>query len=370
MGRGETEPGGSTLVKKILLTILQVTVTVVLLWFVFHDPHKRADMMRAIRGADVRWVLAGIAAAVLSPMVGVVRWGLLLRAQGIAMRWGRVAQIYMIGTFFNLFLLGSTGGDALKIFYALRDNSARGKRAGAILSVVMDRMLGLLALILIGVIFVSLRYRWLTSTPRSAALLASFGTILGLASAGFIVGITVVAFNLADKLPASLPGRSKVLELATACRLCMQEWPATLGGFLVSIVGHASFFFTYYFAALAVHANVKFWDISALMPIVNTIVSLPISLSGVGVRETLFVDLLGDLCGVSAGKAAPTSMIGFICSVIFYGLIGGVVYLLFRTHEPAAPSDLIGLEEQLERQVEKDATQQTAPILPPARPAA
>lgn len=345
--------------KKVLLTILQVTVTAVLLWFVFHDPHKRADMARAIRGADLRWVLAGIVAAVLSPIVGTVRWGLLLRAQGIALGWVRVAQIYMIGTFFNLFLLGSTGGDALKMFYALREPSARGKRAGAILSVVMDRMLGLLALILIGIVFVSMRYRWLTSTPKSAALLASFGTILGLASAGFIVAMIVVVFNLADKLPASLPGRSKVLELATACRLCVREWPATLVGFLVSIVGHSSFFFTYYFAALAVHANVRFWDISALMPIVNTIVSLPISLSGVGVRETLFVDLLGDLCGVGAGKAAPTSMIGFICSVIFYGLVGGVVYLVFRTHEPAAPSDLMHLEEQLERQVDKDTARQT-----------
>lgn len=347
--------------KKILLTLLQVTVTAVMLYVIFRDPHKRADMASAIRGADVRWVLAGIGAAVLSPIVGTVRWGLLLRAQGIALGWVRVAQIYMIGTFFNLFLVGSTGGDAVKMFYALREPAARGRRAGAILSVVMDRMLGLLALILIGIVFVSLRYSWLTSTPKAAALLASFSAILGLASAGFATAMIVVIFNLADKLPESLPGRSKVLELSTACRLCGREWRATTAGFLVSIVGHSSFFFTYYFAALAVHADVKLWDISAIMPIVNTIVSLPISVSGVGVRENLFVDLLGDLCGVGAGKAAPISMIGFICSVIFYGLAGGLVYLMFRSHEPAAPSDLLNLAEQLERQVDKDATQHTAP---------
>ncbi len=345
--------------KKILLTVLQVTVTAVMLYFIFHDPHKRADMANAIRGADLRWVLAAIGAAASSPLVGTVRWGLLLRAQGIVLSWMRVAQIYMIGTFFNLFLIGSTGGDAIKMFYALREKAARGKRAGAILSVVIDRLLGLLALILIAIVFVSLRYRWLTKTPESSALLASFATVIGLASGAFICAGIVVFFNLADKLPAGLPGRNKVLELSTACRLCVQEWRATVAGFLVSIVGHSSFFFTYYFAARAVHAKVTLWDISTIMPIVNTIVSLPISVSGLGLRETLFVRLLGDLCGVSAGKAAPTSMIGFICSVIFYGLVGGVVYMLFRSHEPAAPSDLMGLEEQLERQVDKDVTRQT-----------
>ena len=43
--------------------------------------------------------------------------------------WIRCAKLLMIGTFFNLFLLGSTGGDVVKIFYAMREN-ARDK-AGA-----------------------------------------------------------------------------------------------------------------------------------------------------------------------------------------------------------------------------------------------
>lgn len=345
--------------KKFLLTLLQVTVTAVMLYVIFRDPQRRADMAYAIRGADLRWVLAATVAALLSPLVGTVRWGLLLRAQGIVLGWGRVAQIYLIGTFFNLFLVGSTGGDAVKMFYALREKAARGKRAGAILSVVIDRVLGLLALILMAIVFVSLRYRWLTTTPQSTALLASFATVLGICSGAFVLAAAVVVFNLADQLPQSLPGRSKVLELSTACRLCVREWRATIAGLAVSIVGHSSFFFTFYFAALAVHAEVKFWDIATIMPIVNTIVSLPISVSGLGLRETLFVRLLGDLCGVSAGKAAPISMIGFLCSAIFCGLVGGVVYLFFRSHEPAAPSDLLHLEEQLERQVDKDTARQT-----------
>lgn len=356
--------------KKILLTLLQITVTVVMLYFIFRDPQRRADMANAMRHADLRWVLAAICAAGLSPVVGTVRWGLLLRAQGIVLGWGRVAQIYMIGTFFNLFLIGSTGGDAVKMFYALRENAARGKRAGAILSVVIDRLLGLLALILIAIIFIALRHGWLTGTTKSSALLASFVAIIGLASGALIFAGVVVVFNLADRLPAALPGRAKILELSTAGRLCAQEWRATLAGFTVSLVGHSSFFFTFYFAAMAVHAKVKFWDIAAIMPIVNTIVSLPISMSGVGIRENLFVDLLGDLCGVPAGQAAPISMIGFIASVIFYGLAGGVVYLLYRSQDDAAaaPGDLLHLEEQLERQVEKDTTRQNGPVLPPARP--
>ena len=79
----------------------------------------------------------------------------------------RVSEFYMVGAFFNLFLLGSTGGDAVKAFYVLRESPPE-RRAGAILAVIMDRLLGLLALILLAAVFISFRYSWLTRTPEAA----------------------------------------------------------------------------------------------------------------------------------------------------------------------------------------------------------
>ena len=89
---------------------------------------------------------------------------------------------------------------------------------------------------------------------------------------------------------------------------------------------------------------------SVVLPIVNTFVALPISMSGVGVRETLMVRFLGDLCGVPQEKAVPISIIGFLCTVIFYGLVGGIVYLFFRSEAGAVPAHVEEVEAAMENE--------------------
>ena len=49
------------------------------------------------------------------------RWRRLLRVQEINLGWWRTLRVYLIGAFFNLFLLGATGGDIVKIYYAMRE---------------------------------------------------------------------------------------------------------------------------------------------------------------------------------------------------------------------------------------------------------
>ena len=67
--------------KKILVTALQLIVTVTLLIWVFHDPHQRAQMVTALRAADYRWVAAGVLAYLMVEIAAAVRWQILLRVQ-------------------------------------------------------------------------------------------------------------------------------------------------------------------------------------------------------------------------------------------------------------------------------------------------
>ena len=46
--------------KKTLLTVLQLAVTIGLLWWVFHDPVRRREMLEAVKLADWRWLAAGV----------------------------------------------------------------------------------------------------------------------------------------------------------------------------------------------------------------------------------------------------------------------------------------------------------------------
>ncbi len=65
------------------------------------------------------------------------------------------------------------------------------------------------------------------------------------------------------------------------------------------------------------------------MPIVNTLTALPISLAGIGIRESLFQVLLHDLCGIPAGVGAAIGSLGFAMRAV-WGLPGGVLLLRYR----------------------------------------
>ena len=77
-------------------------------------------------------------------------------------------------------------------------------------------------------------------------------------------------------------------------------------------------------------------EILAVLPIILTIASLPISLSGVGVREGLFQNVLASLFGTPESLAVMISITGFLI-VVFWGLVGGCVYLVYRPTGGLAP---------------------------------
>jgi uncharacterized membrane protein YbhN (UPF0104 family) len=63
------------------------------------------------------------------------------------------------------------------------------------------------------------------------------------------------------------------------------------------------------------------------MPLVNTVTALPVSFGGVGVRETLFQELLGNLAHVPPAIAAVSASLGFVIQAS-WGLLGAAVFLV------------------------------------------
>ena len=332
--------------KKTLITTLQVAVTVFALYWVFRKPETRAGMVTALHNGDFHWLFAALAIAAVPPICATARWWLLLRVQTIHLTIKRAFQLYMVGMFFNLFLLGSTGGDAVKLFYLLRERPEPRLRAGAFMSVVMDRLLGMVALIILSAGFVLARYHWLTQTRATAGWVNGFLVILAGILGGIAFAFIAAQSTLLERLPAKLPGRTIFIEVSAAIRVYTRAWQTSLACIFISFFGHAAMFITFYFAARVMRAGVAFWDVTVVMPIINTYVSLPFSLSGIGVREQLFTTMLGDLCHLAEDKAVLISLIGFLCSTVFFGLIGAVMYLFYRGEAGAPPSHVEEVEAQ------------------------
>lgn len=328
--------GALRLVKKTIATLCQFVVTVALLYWLLHDPQKRADMWHALVHAKRGWFLLGIAVYAGVEVLGALRWQVLLRVQNIHLPFWRVFQLFMIGVFFNVFLPGAVGGDVVKIFYLLKET--RQQKAAAFLTVLMDRLLGLLALIGITAVILGPHYREFLETPATKALLVTLVFIMANAVGAILVSIVIISFGWINHLPQRLPGRAKLIEISAAYALYGRAWKSSLAGFLLSAAAHGLYFTTFYFAARAFTESVTWLNMMTVMPVVAVITSLPISISGVGVREGLFEKLLGDLYGVGAEAAVLISLTGFLIIVI-WSAVGGIVYLFYR------PSEHVGLTQ-------------------------
>lgn len=60
--------------KKILVSVFQIAVTIAVLWLVFHDPHKRAQMANALAKADYPWLIVAIVCYIVVEIAAAARW--------------------------------------------------------------------------------------------------------------------------------------------------------------------------------------------------------------------------------------------------------------------------------------------------------
>ena len=322
--------------KKYLLPVIQILITVGLLCWIFRDPEQNRKMLEAIGKAKsdggLWWFLPGIAALGVAILLQTWRWMILLSVQEITVSFSRALRIILSGLFFNLFLLGSTGGDVIKIFFIMRETPD--KKAGALLSVFIDRVVGVLALAVVSAVVILARWGELWNSARMGVLTVAL--ILG-GSLGFIFAAWLVdRLNLTSKLPHWLPMHDKMVEAAAAFSQYAKAGGAVGKAFLLSLPAHLLNFSTFYFAAKAFGAGLSLIGVFCVMPIVSTVTALPISLGGAGVREGLFITLLGALYATPKEIAMSISISGFLM-VVFWSLAGGVFYLLYRSSSPGGP---------------------------------
>jgi glycosyltransferase 2 family protein len=329
--------------KKIVVTLLQLAVTISLLIWVFHDREQRAQMAAALRMADYRWAAAAILAAYIVQLSAAVRWHILLRVQHIQLTPPRLAGLFVIGMFFNQFLPGGTGGDIIKSYLLLKETE---HKAGALLAVIFDRLIGLVALVTITLTLVSLRFDLLSRTPETRRLLWLLFLFLGSSVAALAGSFVISGFNLFHLLPHKFPGRDKLIEISAAYHLYARHWLATLLAFAASLVAHLATFSAFLCVAYAFHAGVKLVDFFAVLPIERTLTALPISFAGLGLREQILQVLLHNLCGVPVAIAKLIGTMSFLV-ILVSSAPGGIVYFFYR---PSGVARRVGLRE-MEREV-------------------
>ncbi len=277
----------------------------------------------------------------LTILLGIARWRMVLRVQGFDLSWSRTAEISFVAHFFNSFLLGSTGGDLMKAYYAARETHH--KKTEAVVTVFVDRLLGLWAMLLFAgfMMLPNLTLLFSHSQFRSLALL-----ILAMLAACSVV--VVVAFwggvsrgwSGARNWLRRLPKGEWVERSLDSCRKFGREpffVTRTLG---VSMILNAICVLQVLVLSRGLGLTIPPVVLFVAVPMIICISALPITPSGLGVRENLFVFMLAESSlGVPDTAALSLSLLAYAGS-LFWSLVGGLVYSMFKERHHLAKEEL------------------------------
>jgi len=286
------------------LLALKITVSALLLTFVLRKVGLQ-NILSHLRNMDLRFFFLSSVVYLLTLVLASLRWGILLK---VSQPRKKLFSLCLIGSFFNHFMPGAVGGDAVKAYYLYKETGHGGSSIG---SVFLDRYVGYCALLSIGLVSGIAAYsdlktiglHWLTPSLFILFLAGSllfFGLRIGRRFKALADFYDYFHDTLRDRRAI---GKALLLSLMIQVLTILEIELISLG-----LGQHPSFTALFVF-----------------VPLIISVMAVPISISGLGLREGAFVVFFG-LTGISAEASMAISFLWFL-SVATGSLPGFVEYM-------------------------------------------
>jgi glycosyltransferase 2 family protein len=324
-------PQRASATRRHLLLALKILVSLVLLALLFWTVDV-ARLWATARGASLVWLAIALAVYSVSVMASTWRWHRLLRAQHVGVRPRWLLGSFLVASFFNNFLPSNIGGDVIRISDTAKP---AGSKTLATTVVLMDRGLGLMALVLVAAVGAS------AAGAIHPAVLPIWWPVwlwAGFLAAAAVSAPAVFAPNGFSRLlrpltilhPEWVGGRIRKLTEALA-RFGAQ--PGALAGCFAGAVFVQATMVVFYFAvAYALHLNVTLSELSVIVPISFVVQMLPVSFGGFGVREATF-----SIYFIRIGQPKEAAILMSLVAqalILLYSLSGAAVYVSRGQHRP------------------------------------
>lgn len=317
------------------------------------QPRVEVGIITMLNAANPMLIIGAFAVMPITFLCTTLRWHRLLRALGVHMTLMRALVLNMVGAFYNTFMPGSTGGDVLKAYYAAKQAPSR--RTAAVMSVIIDRILGLLTLIILGGAMAATQYAIAEdrTTPVATSCLHVAIVAVVLLSATVIglwltynpwlrrkLGISTL-LNRTGGVAAKLRKMLEVMELYRR-RPGLIVW-----AILITFPVHLTVVVSALLAGKAFGLPIASGYYFIVVPVIVLAGAIPISPQGVGVMEA-FAFYLTRPAGTTLNQALALTM-SIRLVAIAWNLVGGLFVLRGGFHAPD----------------EKEQAELEAPTLPP-----
>lgn len=321
--------------------LAKIAITAGLLWLLFRNHRLTTAILPhlGLLGSNVGWTLAGIACALACFYFEALRWRVLLRGQGYEVTQWCVFRTTIIASFFNITSLGTAGGDTYRVLAMAKSTGS--KKLPMITSVLLDHMLGSVGVALLFLVTNHLlRETIAASTPEVRTIVAGFKLFITGALGGILLSFLLCSSRLYGWAEARHPvifGWAPMKRFVLASAAQSRNWGASARAIGCSILLYFAQYLTFYCGIQAVGGHAPLLAVVGTMPMVDAAAGLPISVSGLGVREKTFETLMTGLTGLPGATAVSASLAGWLMG-IFWALLGGVLFIR-GSRAPAAEAE-------------------------------
>jgi uncharacterized protein (TIRG00374 family) len=281
------------------------------------------EIARAFSRINPLYLLAFFLVYFFSVGLQSLRWKILLKAWDVTQHLGVLFRWLMTGLFFNNFFPGSLGGDVFRLYSGGRDT---GKVEAVAATIFYERVLSYGSLVTLGLLVLLIRLDLASDW--------SFWLLLGgvfLALTGITAVSTLPAFG---RWAEAFVGRFSFAE-----KLRLKDWvhsfrfnvrhPGMLAGvFIISFLIQFADISLYRLVAVAIQLPVKLSDLFLFVPLLYLAVLLPLSVNGIGIRESVFV-IFSTSWGITSADAVAFSLTVFTLNLAG-SLVGGIIYWFDR----------------------------------------
>ncbi|MFA5144393.1 MAG: lysylphosphatidylglycerol synthase transmembrane domain-containing protein [Candidatus Omnitrophota bacterium] len=313
--------------KKILSIFLRVGISVILLVIVLRfnkiDTHS---LMQDIRRADKFMLALAFGIFLFNYILSLLRWEMLLKAFKVHLPLKRVITSFAGGTFFNLFLPSTIGGDFLRSI----DLAAHTKKPKEIIATVfLDRLSGYIGLVIL--VLFSMIIGWPLIHDKKNILFAIAVITAILSTLLFILFNKFIYSKISRLLSSSGSGKIRELlkDLHEEIHHFKHHKKVIVNSLILSLFIQATGPVAFFVIALSLGIKVSPVYFFIFLPVIGAITLLPVSIGGLGLREMTTVIFFSQV-GISQNLTVAMSLLNtsfiFVC-----GALGGLIYV-FTVH--------------------------------------
>jgi glycosyltransferase 2 family protein len=311
--------------RRTVLFWLKLIVSLGLLAFVVSAANL-SQVWQIMRDADLLLVITAAATNPVGGTLIALRWQGLLRSQGVDAPIWKLIQSCIVASFFRQFLPSTIGGDAIRAYDSWKMGATK---MVAISTLVVDRVLGLVILMLFATIALLLSPRLIPELPLLPLWIALAGG--GMACIVLLIFLPKSQFyrpaeRIIEILPTILqrPAR-KVTHSFTAFQGQPRLLLRSLG---LSLLLQLNVVLFYVLIGSALGLEMPILAYFIIVPLATVVMMIPVSINAIGLREAVFVLLLG-IFAVNTSEALAFAWLEYGLFLL-HSLIGGVVYALRR----------------------------------------